>query len=98
MDVQAESDGTVNGRRPDLLPLTHARTDRELLVGIFDAVCALAEKLTGERLLVFLPSAAGDWPYSGSPCAWLPTDQREGLLAHAPRHGPEHSSMPPEPR
>ncbi len=49
-------------------------TDRELLVGIFNAVCALAEKLTGEKLVVFLPSAAGYSPYSGVSCAWLPKD------------------------
>ena len=72
--------------------LIHERTDRELLVAIFNAICALAEKITGEKLVVFLPSAAGDWPYSGVPCAWLPMDRPEAvpdLVAHLES---EHSS------
>lgn len=73
--------------------LIHERTDRELLVGIFNAVCALAEKLTGEKLVVFLPSAAGDWPYSGVPCAWLPKDQPAAVPNPVARHEFEHSSM-----
>jgi hypothetical protein len=74
-------------------PLIHKLTDRELLVGIFNAICALAEKATREKLVVFLPSAGGDWPYSGVPCAWLPKDQRAAPPDPVARHESEHSSI-----
>jgi hypothetical protein len=74
-------------------PLVHKITDHELLVGIFNAVCALAEKVTGEKLIVYLPTAAGDWPYSGVPCAWLPKDHQAAAPNPVARHESERSAM-----
>jgi hypothetical protein len=96
--VLAVGKQTRDTNLPTPLSLIHARSDRELLIGIFNAVCALAEKLTGEKLVVFLPSATGDWPYSGVPCAWLPKDHEGARQDLDALHESEHSSMPSGPR
>jgi hypothetical protein len=50
-------------------------TEREILMGLFDAVLALAEKLTGERLMVYLKTELGESAVCGSYVAWVPKDQ-----------------------
>jgi len=73
-------------------------TDRELLVAIFNAITRLAEKLTGEKIVVFVSTGAGDLPYCGVPVAWLPihrqgvTEVLDGLRQF------EHSATLPAPR
>jgi hypothetical protein len=72
--------------------LVHRITDRELLMGIFLAITGLAEKLTGERMTVFIPTAVGDLPHSGAPVAWSPIQCQRAAEDHDARPLSEHSS------
>jgi hypothetical protein len=78
-------------------PLTTRVPDRQLLVAIFNAICGLAEKLTGERMAVIVPTSDGDLPYYGLPVAWTPTHQSRGVEVHDVPRQPERSSTRHEP-
>lgn len=46
-------------------------TDRELLLAILNAVCGLAERVTGERMVVSVESEGGHkWNVYGDPVSW----------------------------
>ena len=48
----------------------HEITEREILGGVLTAVIALAEKLTGERLTVYVRTEVGEVPISGGRTCW----------------------------
>ena len=48
----------------------HKITDRELIGGLMTAVIALAEKLVGERLTVYVRTEVGEVPISGGRTCW----------------------------
>jgi hypothetical protein len=54
-------------------------TDREIIVSLFDAIGALAEKLTGERMAIRVDSKSGDfiWLYGGQYVRWLKAGTEE---------------------
>ena len=61
----------------------HEITEREILGGVLTAVIALAEKLTGERLTVYVHTeAGGDVAICGGPVQWS-----KDLQAAEVRHG-----------
>jgi hypothetical protein len=61
----------------------HQITHRELISGVLTAVIALAEKLTGERLTVYVHTeAGGDVAICGGPVQWS-----KDLQAAEVRHG-----------
>jgi hypothetical protein len=66
----------------------HEITDRELIGGLMTAVIALAEKLTGERLTVYVKTEVGEVPISAGRTCWskdLPAAEvRYGRLAEQP--------------
>jgi hypothetical protein len=72
-------------------------TDREILVGVFNAICGLAEKLTGQKMVVFISTSGGDLPYQGVPVAWLPSHRPEAAAGLENLHQFEHSPTQPEP-
>ena len=45
-------------------------TDREIIVDLLTAIAALAEKLTGERLTVYVKTDAGEVPICGGRPTW----------------------------
>jgi hypothetical protein len=75
--------------------LVHEVPDRQLLVAIFNAITGLPERLTGEKIVVFVPSAEGDLPYHGVPAAWLPIRHREAVATHDVHSQSAHSSTQP---
>jgi hypothetical protein len=66
--------------------------DRTLLIAIFNAITGLAEKLTGERIVVFIPTEAGDLPYQGVPAAWQPIHPTAVAVTHDAHSQSEHLS------
>jgi hypothetical protein len=70
--------------------------DRDILVAIFNAITGLAEKLTGEKMVVFVSTEDGDLPYRGVPVAWLPIHQEMGVEGLDALQQFERSSTPPE--
>jgi hypothetical protein len=53
----------------------HQITDHEILGGILSTVIALAEKLTGERLTVYLHTEVGEVPICGGRMSWSKDSQ-----------------------
>jgi hypothetical protein len=68
----------------------HKITDRECLGGLMTAVIALAEKLTGERLTVYMETEAGVVPFCGDRVRWSRVSRPAG------DQGGRHDVMPAE--
>jgi hypothetical protein len=48
----------------------HNVTDREMIAGLYNAIIALAEKLTGETLTVYVSTEAGEIPIGAGRVRW----------------------------
>jgi hypothetical protein len=62
-------------------------TERDWIIGIFDAIGALAERLTGERLVVQLTDSEGKKyrAYRSSSVSWITiAEAPDALQAHVP--------------
>ena len=58
-------------------------SDREVLIGLFDLIGAVAEKMTGERPIVRIESSDGQW------INVRPNDSRVTWTSPGPQNDPE---------
>ena len=55
----------------------HTVTEREMIAGLFNAIIALAEKLTGEVLTIYVSTKAGYVAIGAGRSQWSPKDRPE---------------------
>jgi hypothetical protein len=70
-------------------------TDRELMVAVLQAVCGLAERLTGESMTLRIDTEAGEITFSPNDrIVWQrPAPPRSEVAAIRPANQTEHCSM-----
>lgn len=69
-------------------------TDREILVALFKAVTGLAERLTGERMIVAIETEDGWVRLSGEVVEWQPIGIRRPGAVNHPVDLREHAAKP----
>jgi hypothetical protein len=77
-----------------------ALTDRDLLVAIFNVICALARELTGKQMIAICPTSEGELRLFGDSVVTIPRAVAHGEAAESvrlPLGSLERHHMPDQP-